>query len=187
MCNPQAAMMGASAASSLMEHNENVATYNQTVDANNRTRASAVDSSALQISQTRLREEQTQANILDQRMDNLIKGIETTEALKTATLEDNILGRSVHLALNDSVRDRLVNDTRMKTQSKYNSQQASMDAKGITAQLEGRLAQVVDPTPPDLMGTLVKGGVNAVATGQNFKGTTWGDMFGTTPAATAEA
>ena len=61
----------------------------------------------------------------------------------------------------------------MKTQSKYNSQQASMDAKGITAQLEGRLAQVVDPTPPDLMGTLVKGGVNAVATGQNFKGTTW--------------
>lgn len=187
MCNPQAAMMGASAASSLMEHNENVATYNQTVDANNRTRASAVDSSALQISQTRLREEQTQANILDQRMDNLIKGIETTEALKTATLEDNILGRSVHLALNDSVRDRLVNDTRMKTQSKYNSQQASMDAKGITAQLEGRLAQVVDPTPPDLMGTLVKGSVNAVATGQNFQGTTWGDMFGTTPAATAQS
>lgn len=184
MCNPQAAMMGASAASSVMEHNEKVTAYNQTVDANNRTRASAVDSSALQISQTRLREEQTQANILDQRMDNLIKGIETTEALKTATLEDGILGRSVQLALNDSVRDRLVNDTRMKTQSKYNSQQASMDAKGITAQLEGRLAQVVDPTPPDLMGTLIKGGANAVSTGQDFKGTSWGDVFGTSEAAT---
>lgn len=180
---PQVAMAGASAAGSIIEHNEKVSAYNDTVDANNRTRASAIDSSQLQISQIRLKEEQQQGNILEQKFDNLIKGIETKETLKTAVLEDNILGRSVNLALSDAVADRLRNETRMEQQSKFISQQSQTDAKGITSQLEGRLAQIVDPTPPDLMGTLIKGGANAMAAGNSMQGTTWGDLFGTTPTA----
>lgn len=178
MCNPQAAMAGASAVGSVMEHNEKVSAYNDTVDANNRTRASAIDSSQLQISQTRLKEEQQQGNILEQKFDNLIKGIETRETLKTAALEDNIVGRSVTLALNDAVADRLRNETRMEQQSKFFSQQADMDAKGIQAQLEGRLAQIVDPSPPDMMTAIVKGGANAASAGSSMKGTSWGDIVG---------
>lgn len=176
MCNPQAAMMGASVASSALEYNESVGEYNRTVDANQRTRASAVDSSALQISQTRLREEQEQGRIIEQKFDNMIKGIETKEALKTAALEDNILGRSVNIALSDAVADRLRNETRMEQQSKFFSQQASIDSQGIQAQLEGRLAQIQDPEPPSLIGAVVKGGANAMSTGQNFEGTTWSDF-----------
>lgn len=177
---PQVAMAGASAVGSVMEHNEKVSVYNDTVDANNRTRASAVDSSQLQISQTRLKEEQQQGNILEQKFDNLIKGIETRETLKTATLEDNIVGRSVTLALNDAVADRLRNETRMEQQSKFFSQQSDIDAKNIQAQLDGRLAQIVDPTPPDMMGTLIKGGVGAVSAGNSLgANTSWGDIFGT--------
>lgn len=178
MCNPQAAMAGASAVGSIMEHNEKVSVYNDTVDANNRTRASAIDSSQLQISQTRLKEEQQQGNILEQKFDNLIKGIETRETLKTAALEDNIVGRSVTLALNDAVADRLRNETRMEQQSKFFSQQADMDAKGIQAQLEGRLAQIVDPSPPDMMTAIVKGGANAMSAGASMKNTEWGDIVG---------
>jgi hypothetical protein len=178
MCNPQAAMAGASAVGSVMEHNEKVSAYNDTVDANNRTRTSAIDSSQLQISQTRLKEEQQQGNILEQKFDNLIKGIETRETLKTAALEDNIVGRSVTLALNDAVADRLRNETRMEQQSKFFSQQSDIDAKGIQAQLDGRLAQIVDPAPPDMMTAIIKGGANAASAGSSMKDTTWGDIVG---------
>jgi len=178
MCNPQAAMAGASAVGSVMEHNEKVSVYNDTVDANNRTRTSAIDSSQLQISQTRLKEEQQQGNILEQKFDNLIKGIETRETLKTAALEDNIVGRSVTLALNDAVADRLRNETRMEQQSKFFSQQSDIDARGIQAQLDGRLAQIVDPAPPDMMTAIIKGGANAASAGSSMKDTTWGDIVG---------
>ena len=177
MCNPQAAMMGASAAGSLMEHNENVTAYNQQVDANQATRQSAIDSSRLQIKQTQLAEEQRQGQLAEQKFDNLIKSIETKETLKTAILEDNIIGRSVNLALTDATADKLRNETRINQQSKFYTQQASVDAEGINAQLEGRLASVVDPTPPDATAALIKGGANAMSSGQSFKGTTWGDVF----------
>ena len=66
----------------------------------------------------------------------------------------------------------------MEQQSKFFSQQADMDAKGIQAQLEGRLAQIVDPSPPDMMTAIVKGGANAASAGASMKETSWGDIVG---------
>lgn len=178
MCGPAATSAALSIGGSIMEYNEANENYVAAVDANNRTRVSAIRSRDLQISQTQLRNQQEQEKIADEKFDNLIKGIETAESFKTAAGEDNIIGRSIQMALNDRLADRLRNATKLTTQGQMINQQAKIDALGIQAQLEGRLASVVDPVKPSLGTYLVKGAAGAMS---NYKsiggGTTWGDFL----------
>jgi len=173
MCGPAAASAALSMAGSVMEYNEANENYVAAVDANNRTRVSAIRSRDLQISQTQLRNEQEQNKLADEKFDNLIKGIENAESFKTAAGEDNIIGRSIHMALSD----RLRNASKISTQASYVNQQANVDALGIQAQLEGRLASVVDPAKPNLGSYMIKGASSAFGNYASIGGgTSWSDL-----------
>jgi len=179
MCGPVTPAIAGAALSmvgSVMEYNEANENYVSAVDANNRSRVSAIRSRDLQISQTQLRNEQEQNKLADEKFDNLIKGIENAESFKTAAGEDNIVGRSIFMALNDRVADRLRNSSKITTQARYVNQQANVDALGIQAQLEGRLASIVDPAKPNLGTYLVKGASSAMSTGGSLKGSNWSDF-----------
>jgi hypothetical protein len=176
MCEPATAAAMLSVGSSVLEYNENRQAYNDTVAANQRTRMSAVQSRDLQISQTQLRNQQEQERIAEQKFDNLLASIEQTESFKTAAGEDNIVGRSIQMALSDRVADGLRNRSRLSGQSKMVDQQMILDSQGIQAQLEGRLAQIQDPRPPSLIGAVVKGGANAMAASSGFTNTSWADL-----------
>ena len=176
MCEPATAAAVLSVGSSVLEYNEQVGAYNDTVAANQRTRVSAIQSRDLQISQTQLRNQQEQERIAEQKFDNLLASIEQTESFKTAAGEDNIVGRSIQMALSDRVADGLRNRSRLSGQSKMVDQQMIMDSQGIQAQLEGRLAQIQDPRPPSLIGAVIKGGANAMAAGGSMKGVAWSDF-----------
>jgi hypothetical protein len=177
MCGPAAASAALSMAGSVMEYNEANENYVAAVDANNRSRVSAIRSRDLQISQTQLRNEQEQNKLADEKFDNLIKGIENAESFKTAAGEDNIIGRSIHMALSDRVADRLRNASKISTQASYVNQQANVDALGIQAQLEGRLASVVDPAKPNLGSYMIKGASSAFGNYASIGGgTSWSDL-----------
>lgn len=178
MCVPPAiAAAGLAVAGGIMEYQQANAEYSATVDANNKTRVSAIKSRDLQISQTQLRNQQEQDKLADEKFDNLIKGIETEAAFRTAVGEDNIVGRSIQHAMNDRVADRLRNTSKIKTQSSYINQSASVDAQGIQAQLEGRLASVVDPLKPSAAAAVVKTASSAFGAYGGVGGdTTWSSL-----------
>lgn len=81
------------------------------------------------------------------------------------------------MALSDRVADRLRNASKISTQASYVNQQANVDALGIQAQLEGRLASIVDPAKPNLGTYLVKGAAGAVGNYASIGGgTSWSDL-----------
>jgi hypothetical protein len=81
------------------------------------------------------------------------------------------------MALSDRVADRLRNASKISTQASYVNQQANVDALGIQAQLEGRLASIVDPAKPNLTSYLVKGAASAAGNYAAVGGkTTWASL-----------
>ena len=178
MCDPASAAAALAIAGGVMEWQEANANYSAQVDANNKTRVSAVKARDLQISQTQLRNQQEQDQLADEKFGNLLKGIETSSAFRTAAGEDNIVGRSIQHAMNDRVADRLRNSSKLSTQSNYINQNASVDAQGIQAQLEGRLASVVDPIKPNATAAIVKTSSSALGAYGGVGGDTkWGEVF----------
>ena len=81
------------------------------------------------------------------------------------------------MALSDRVADRLRNASKISTQASYVNQQANVDALGIQAQLEGRLASIVDPAKPNLGTYMVKGAAGALGNYASIGGgTSWSDL-----------
>lgn len=174
---PQVAFAAASAGLKYIEYTNEVANYEAQVVTNANNRRSAVRARDIQISQTRLRNEQEQGKITDEKFNNVLAAAKNSATLKTAAGEDNIVGRSIDQALGMSVAEGLRNDTKLSIQSKMIDQQAGMDALEIQARLEGRLAQIVDPNPPS-PAEAVLGMATAGATGYNStEAATWGDFF----------
>lgn len=181
MCEPATAMAIASAGQKYMEHETAVDNYEATINTNYNNRVSAVRSRDLSISQAQVKNEQQQGAITDRKFDNVIAALRNSETFKTASGEDNILGRSVDQALGSRVAAGLRNDTKLTVQGNMINQQARMDALEIEARLDGRLAQIVDPNPPSVEEAMIgmatsaySGKASVDAVNPNM---TWGDVF----------
>lgn len=174
---PQVAMAIGQAGMKVIEHENDVADYNNTVNTNYGNRINAVRARDLSISQAKLKNEQQQGVITDKKFANAVAALKNTETFKTAAGEDNIVGRSIDQALNMRIADSLRNATKLSTQSNMIDEQAKMDALEIQARLEGRLAQIVDPNPPSVEEAII-GAAAAGASGYNSTDAqTWGDFF----------
>lgn len=178
MCEPATAMAIASAGSKYMEHENAVANYDNVTTNNYNNRVRAVSARNLSISQAQVKNEQEQGVIADKKFNNIIAAMKNTETYKTASGEDNIIGRSIDQALGMRVAEGLRNDSKLSTQSDMINKQAEMDRLEIEARLDGRLAQIVDPNPPSVAEALIGMGTAAVSGANSIdKGTTWGDVF----------
>ena len=178
MCVPPAvASAGLNIAKGVMKYNTAVANYDQKIDANFKSRMSAMQSRDLQISQNRLRNEQEQARIADEKLIKMAEAYKKEAAYKVAVGEDGIVGRTILRGINLRVADRLRDINKLDETGKSIVDQSLMDARGIQAQLEGRLAQIVDPVKPNLGAYMAEAGVNAATSYAQIGGkTTWSDI-----------
>ena len=178
MCEPATAMAIASAGAKYMEHENAVANYDNVTANNYNNRVRAVSARDLSISQAQVKSEQEQGVIADKKFNNIIAAMQNTETYKTASGEDNILGRSIDQALGMRVAEGLRNDNKLSTQGDMISKQAEMDRLEIEARLDGRLGQIVDPNPPSVAEALIGMGTAAVSGANSIdERTTWGDVF----------
>lgn len=177
MCNPAAAAAGLQVVKGVAEYNTEVANYDARIQANTATRRSALSSRDLQIQQNTLRNEQEQNRIADEKLIKMAEAYKKEEAYKTAVGEDNIVGRTVLRSINLRVADRLRDINKLDDTGEAIADQSLMDARGIQAQLEGRLAQIVDPPKPSLTNAAINTAVSATTSYAGVGGkTTWADV-----------
>jgi len=177
MCNPAAAAAGLQVVKGVADYNTEVANYDARIQANTATRRSAISSRDLQIQQNILRNEQEQNRIADEKLIKMAEAYKKEASYKTAVGEDNIVGRTVLRSINLRVADRLHDMNKLDDTGEAITAQSLIDARGIQAQLEGRLAQIVDPVKPDpfaaVVNTAVDAGTSYAAVGGD---TTWADV-----------
>ena len=177
MCGPAEAAAGLKVVQGIQTHNTKVAMYDSKIAANTATRRSAISSRDLQIQQNILRNEQEQNRIADEKLIKMAEAYKKEASYKTAVGEDNIVGRTVLRSINLRVADRLRDMNKLDDTGEAITAQSLIDARGIQAQLEGRLAQIVDPVQPDpfaaIVNTAVDAGTSYAAVGGD---TTWSDV-----------